>query len=897
MWNLSHGAKRIGIAAVLLLIGFGSASEAQPRPTNTRRPTPTPRRSPTGSTTPATPTSTQTFAVADTHTPTPTEPIDPTEPTPTPPMPTVVENTPTRTASRTATPTSTAVRRTGSPVAFRVAGNFPITNTGSPAAVPSALVTGNFNPGQDSNLDLMVADAATNSVRWAEGNGRGAFHFRVAMPVGSQPAALASADFNGDRIPDVAVANAGDGTVSVLLAIGEGRFSPAVNSSVGGEPRAILALGNVLVIGDAAADRVVVATVAGDGRVTVNGDVAVGRRPMALAAGDVNRDGRVDVVVANRGDDTVMVLHGNGPTTFTRAARLSTGAGPAAVAVGDLDRDGDLDLVVAHADANTAGVWGGDGRGGFGLSSTLSTGVTPSSVAIIDDIVLRAVGEPHPDLFVSNAGSNDVSIFGGRGNLGFILSNRVLAGRLPVAMVVGQFDNDAESNADIAVASSAGSAIGSLRGQGNGSFVAANEYTANRSPAAITGGDFDSDGVADVVVANQLSNDVSFLKGNGRAAFNARGDSLASPAGSSPRRLASGDFDFDGRRDLAVVSSTGVLQLLRGHGNGTFMGPSVLANGGVRDVRVADLNRDGRADLVALPATAAAVGIWTGGANGLNKVQDLAVSGIARAAAFADFDLDLLPDLFIATSTPNTVQVFGGGIPFRAAALVDLPEEPTAVAAVDLDQDGRLDLVVLAASARRLRIFKGTATGYMATAILGTAGSPVQLVAADMNGDPYPDLVVASNVDDILQVFANDGHGNFQDPQAFVIGRGPTDFVAMDFNDNPLLDVVLANGPGESVTILRNITLANPPALTPTPTTGRGTPTQPIPPTLPPTPTRAAGGSGGGRNGSGAAGGCAMQVPDAGMPPAVWGMLAIVGYWRLRRARSRPAAKIDKLLR
>jgi len=783
------------------------------------------------------------------------------------------------------------VIRTGSPVVFRLAGNFPINNTGPVAAVPSSVVVGNFNPSEDSNLDLIVADAATNSVRWAEGNGRGTFHFRVAMPVGSQPAALATSDFNGDRLLDVAVGNAGNGTVSVLLGLGEGKFGPAVTSSVGGEPRALVALGNVLLIADAAGGRVIVANVANDGRATPTGSIAVGQRPIGLAAGDINRDGQVDLAVANQADNTVVILRGSGPGSFTRGAQFGTGPGPSAVALGDLDRDGDLDLVVAQATANTVSIWGGDGRGNFTLASTLAAGIAPSAVAIVDDIILRGVGEPHPDLFVANGGSNDVSIFGGRGNLSFVLSNRVVAGRLPAAMVVGQFDNDSESNADIAIASSGGSAVGSLRGQGNGSFVASNVYAANRNPVAITGGDFDSDGIADVVAANQLSNDVSFLKGNGRAAFNARGNSVQSAAGNSPRRVGSGDFDFDGRRDLAVVSSTGVLQLLRGNGDGTFSAPSTLANGGMRDVAIADVNRDGRADLVAIPAAAAPLGIWTGAASGLSRVQDLAVTGSARAAAFADYDNDLLPDLFVATTAPNTVQIFRGSTPFTAAGRVDLPEEPSAVAAVDMNQDGRVDIVVLSASARRLRVFLGSANGYLANGVASTPPSPVTLLAADMNGDPYPDLVVASNGDDVVQIFANDGHGNLQAPQSFIVGRGPTDFVALDLNDNPLLDLVVANGPGESINVLRNITLANPPALTPTPTTGRGTPTVPQAPTPPATPTRpGSGGSSGSGSGS-STGGCSLEPADATSATGLWLLVPLLAWTRRRAVESPPAVE------
>lgn len=791
---------------------------------------------------------------------------------------------PTRSPSPTPTPTAPPALGVGSPAAFRVAGHFPLTAPPALPAVPNALALGNFNQTVDSNVDLIITDTATDTIRWGESNGRGTFHFRPPIVVGHQPGGLGVADFNGDGEPDVAVANSGDGSISIVIAKGAGKFETAVTTPIGGEPRGMVALGSLLVIADAGGAGVVLATVGGDGTVATVATIGVGQGPVAVVAGDINRDGRIDVAVANRGDNSVSILLASGELSFNRVANLKTGAAPSALALGDLDKDNDLDLVVAQSDDNTVSVWGGDGRGGFALATTLQVGVAPSAVGIIDDVTLRGVGEPHADLVVANAGSNDVILFGGRGNLSFLATNRLVAGRVPLAMVVGQFDNDTESNADVAVAGSGDGALGVLRGQGQGSFVAAAQYVANAMPRAITAGDFDSDGLADIVAVNQLSADVSFMKGNGKAGLNPRGAPTNSPAGPSPIKVASGDVEADGRRDLALVSASGELRLLRGNGDGTFAAPFVLDTG-VQDVEARDLNLDGRADLVATGGNAATV--WLSGSDGLAKTQVIELAGTPRSMAFADGNGDNVLDLFVAATGSNTVEIFRGVDPFQAAGRIDVGDVPTSVAAADFDQDGVIDVAVLSAASSRVRVYPGLGGGSFAAArdVAVEVGS-IKLAAVDVNGDPFPDLVVLSQDTDTLTVHRNDGRGGFDSVTQVVVGRGPTDVVAVDLNANNLPDMVIAAASGQTITVLRNVTVANPPALTPTPTAGEGTPSPPQPPAPPPTNPRGSAGGGGSSDGAASGGlGCALQ-PSQSSANGLLAILAVILSVKRNRRRT-----------
>ena len=83
------------------------------------------------------------------------------------------------------------------------------------------------------------------------------------------------------------------------------------------------------------------------------GDFAVGMSPSSVAVDDFNRDGKLDLAVANNRSDTVSVLLGNGDGTFQAALTVGGGGGPAAVAVGDFNGDGVPDLAVTNHDSNT----------------------------------------------------------------------------------------------------------------------------------------------------------------------------------------------------------------------------------------------------------------------------------------------------------------------------------------------------------------------------------------------------------------------------------------------------------------------------------------------------------------------------------------------------------------
>src|SRR2546426_619926 len=285
-------------------------------------------------------------------------------------------------------------------------------------------------------------------------------------------------------------------------------------------------------------------------------DFGVGFNPASVAVGDFNGDGKRDLAVANYNSSTVSVLLGDGNGTFQPAVTLAVGANPLAVAVGDFNRDGKLDLVVANSDSSTVSLLRGNGDGTFQAAQNFATGSRPWSVAVAD-----FNGDGRPDLAVANFGSTNVSVLLNNGAGGFQAAVTLeTLGVAPDGIVAGDVNGDGRQ--DLVVANATSNTFSVLLGNGDGTFQGPRTFPAGNGPVAVAVADFDGDGNLDLAVANYgsgcagymcdtTSNVVSILWGDGRGNFSAPQPLLA---GIGPNSVAVGDFNGDGRLDLAVAN-------------------------------------------------------------------------------------------------------------------------------------------------------------------------------------------------------------------------------------------------------------------------------------------------------------------------------------------------------
>jgi len=371
-------------------------------------------------------------------------------------------------------------------------GNYTLTTTvtGQGAISPTGIVS--FLDTSYSNKVLGTASlgAGQRTLSWLNSQ---------TPAAGSQPYTIATGDFNGDGIPDLAVANQSS-TVSILLGIGNGTYTPAASLSLASEPNSI-------------------------------------------TVGDFNGDGIQDLAVLNT-NDTVSILLGNGNGTFTPAASLATGNGASGVVVGDFNRDGIQDLAIVNSIDNTLTILLGNGDGTFIPVASPATGSNPESIAIGD-----FDGNGIPDLAVANSGSNTLTILLGNGDGTFTPAASPATGSGPLFVAVGDFKGNGK--ADLAVTNYNSNSVTILLGNGDGTFTPAASPATGNGPSSITVGDFNGDGKADLAVSNTNNNTITILLGNGDGTFTA---SPSLTTGKYPWGITAGDFNKDGSMDLAVAN-------------------------------------------------------------------------------------------------------------------------------------------------------------------------------------------------------------------------------------------------------------------------------------------------------------------------------------------------------
>jgi len=325
---------------------------------------------------------------------------------------------------------------------------------------------------------------------------------------------------------------------------------------------------------------------------------AVGTTPYSVAVGDFNGDGRADLAVANEGSGTVSVLLGNGDGTFQAAVNYAVGTTPGSVAVGDFNGDGKADLAVTNFNG-TVSVLLGNGDGTFQAALNYRAGPSPGVTSV-------AVGDFNRDGKADLAVTDDygplspdgtVNVLLGNGDGTFQAAVNYTVGSEPQSVGVGDFNGDGK--ADLAVTDYSSQdpfsgAVNVLLGNGDGTFQAAVNYSVGPGATSVAVGDFNCDGKADLAVTN-FNGTVSVLLGNGDGTFQAAVNYIASPGATS---VAVGDFNRDGKADLAEADVAGTVSVLLGNGDGTFQAAVNFTVGlEPQSVGVGDFNGDGKADL------------------------------------------------------------------------------------------------------------------------------------------------------------------------------------------------------------------------------------------------------------------------------------------------------------
>ena len=354
-------------------------------------------------------------------------------------------------------------------------------------STPVGLCTGDLDG--DGKPDLVIANNGPNNIyvyRNISNTGTlnaSSFNAPITYTTGSGPYYIKIADVDGDGKPEIIVANAVGGTISVFKnnsTPGSVSFAGKVDFSAG---NGSLDLAIADFDGDGKPDIVVVAQSGNQVNILRNKSVQgvingtsfagsisfnTGITPFRIFAGDLNGDGKPDIAVTNYTSNSISLLKNVASTgiitgtSFANAISLPAGPNPTTIAGADIDNDGKTDLVVTNLNDSSISVFRNTNStpGTFSFAGRVAfrTDSMPEDLSISD-----INGDGKPDLVVGNYGANTLSIFRNTAVSGNIdassLSARsaLITGVHPSGLVACDMDSDGKP--DIAVANGGSSSL------------------------------------------------------------------------------------------------------------------------------------------------------------------------------------------------------------------------------------------------------------------------------------------------------------------------------------------------------------------------------------------------------------------------------------------------------
>ncbi|MEI8320148.1 MAG: VCBS repeat-containing protein, partial [Planctomycetia bacterium] len=482
------------------------------------------------------------------------------------------------------------------------------------------------------------------------------------------------------------------------------------------------------------------------------------------------------------------------------------GKAPGGVATADLDGDGRTDLVVVNSDSVSILYQEADPTGPAGpfRQQVESVGIGAWGVLVAD-----VTGDTNLDIVTANNGSNAVSILAGGAKRSFAPVRNFAAGSYPVSVAAIP---GAGGHIDLLTADANDGTISILRGLGEGDFLERARTSTGINPVAVEGVDVNGDGRIDLITANSQSHDLSVLLGRGDGTF-AAGTRI--PLGIDPVDFYAADMNGDGRPDLVVLGTIPqitelgpvlppIIRILLGLGDGSFsdaLPPLVDADlthpdEGPCAIAVGDINDDGLPDVV----------------YAAQKAPPQNTSPQTAEPAVVFHTLLNRGKTFEETVTDG----FVGALPRQ-------------IRVADIDRDGHLDLAATNGGSLissgdgsqpsqtdpgNVFVFYGDGQGRFPVSSRVTAGlHPGALAVADMDGDAWPDIVVANlnepnlnEAGDVSVLLQSPGLRTFTEllPRT-TVGIFPVAIVAGEFSGDTLTDVIVANASGKSVSGLTGV--------------------------------------------------------------------------------------------
>lgn len=576
--------------------------------------------------------------------------------------------------------------------------------------VPFGITAGDFRGDGRLSVAIVTQDSGgsgASEVSIFPGNGDGTFASAIVSPTGPLASTVVAADFNGDGKLDLVTMEfriadrlGNTANLAILLGNGDGSFKA---------PNEIIFSGETF--------------------------------PFALAAGDFNGDHQIDLAFVAAyfgGINAVGILAGKGDGTFVLSDPFffTPGAEAAGATIADLNGDGNLDVAVFGA--STIDVLLGQGDGTLGASTQF--GIGPGAVS---SLATDVNGDYEADLVFASAGGLNVVLGNGNGTFGS--KKTYPASNSPLGLVAGDFKED--GHLDLAFNNADAHTVSILPGTGNGSFPTSQSFATGGRGVSIVASDFNGDAHLDVAVANSDVNSVSVLLGNGDGTL--RG-AIDYPVGVQPRQIIASDFNGDGQMDLAVMNAGLAVQnqsisILFGNGDGSFQTQKIISfeEKGPLSLAAGDFNLDGRADLAVGFDGSSSLSILLGNADAtFSTLTHYAFGGPPQSILSADVNGDGELDLLLGIGSAVTVLVGQGDGTFVTGETY--AGAGSAVAAADFTRDGNLDLVATTGSSVDSILLGNGDRTFRPSSAFRTGAFSIGLAVGDFNSDGAPDVAAVN---------------------------------------------------------------------------------------------------------------------------------------------------------